>query len=144
MHIISKNKGCVFLASANGQNIAGSLFFHYKDKAYYKYGAFDKSFQSLRPFNLVMWEAIKWYADNKYKTMCFGRTETDNTGLLQFKTGWGTLQETIEYYTYSFPQKAFISKEAVPSPLAPLTSITSHLPVFLLRAAGSLLYKHIG
>jgi lipid II:glycine glycyltransferase (peptidoglycan interpeptide bridge formation enzyme) len=86
-HIISKNLGVVVLASFDRENVAGAIYFHIGEKAVFKYGASDKKFQHLRANNLVMWEAIKWYSQNGYRSLCFGRTEPENQGLLQFKSG---------------------------------------------------------
>ncbi len=62
-HIISKDQGVVALASHNKSFIAGAVFFHFGGKALYKYGASDMKYQNLRPNNLVMWEAVRWYRE---------------------------------------------------------------------------------
>jgi len=49
------------LASHKGKNIASAVYFHFGDKAIYKYGASDRKYQHLRANNLVMWEAIRWF-----------------------------------------------------------------------------------
>ena len=77
-HVISKNLGIVVLASYENSIVAGAVFFHLGEKAVFKYGASDENFHHLRPNNLVMWEAIKWYSQNGYKSICFGRTEPGN------------------------------------------------------------------
>lgn len=61
------------LASFKGTIIAGAIYFHFGEKAVYKYGASDVKYQQLRPNNLVMWEAIRLYCQNGYKSFCFGR-----------------------------------------------------------------------
>lgn len=94
-HILSKNLGFVALASYEGKNIAGAVYFHFGKNAIYKYGASDKSYWHLRANNLVMWEAIKWYCRNGYRNLCFGRTEPENQGLRQFKSGWGTKERIL-------------------------------------------------
>ena len=77
-HIICKNMGFVVLASFHDKPIAGGVYFHFGEKTVYKYGASDLNYQNLRANNLVMWEAIKWYSQNGYKSLCFGRTEPEN------------------------------------------------------------------
>jgi hypothetical protein len=109
-HIISKNLGMVVLASLDQENVAGAIYFHIGKKAVFKYGASDKKFQHLRANNLVMWEAIKWYSQNGYRSLCFGRTEPENQGLTQFKSGWGTTEQHINYYRYDFKKETFISE----------------------------------
>jgi len=141
--IISKNLGFVVLASYNGKKIAGNVYFHIQKKAYYKYGAMDKKYQHLRASNLVMWEAIQWFTKNGYESLCLGRTEPENKGLLQFKNGWGTEQKVIEYYKFNLNNKnRFIKDDFFIG--SGIKKVTSHLPIPILKIIGSLFYKHFG
>ena len=141
-HIISKNMGLIALASYGKRNIAGSIFFNFKDKSVYKFGASDSKYQHLRASNLVMWEAIKFYAQNGCQSLCFGRTALDNIGLRRFKAGWGTDEQIISYYKYDLQQNVFVTETSLLR--------NSHrrifrlMPIPLLKVLGSLLYKHIG
>jgi len=108
-YIISENIGIVVLAAYKGKTIAGAVFFHFGKRAVYKYGASDRAYQHLRANNLIMWEAIRWYVRNGYKRFCFGRTEPENRGLRQFKSGWGTEEMIIKYYKYDFKKSAFVN-----------------------------------
>jgi hypothetical protein len=89
-----------------------------------------------------MWEAIKWCSENGYKDLCFGRTETDNDGLRQFKSGWGTKEYTIKYYKYDCHKDSFIKNPPRVSPFQ--HKIFNKLPIPISRAIGKLLYKHMG
>jgi hypothetical protein len=140
-YIVAKKKGFVLLALHQGKVIAGAIFFHFGKKAIYKYGASIKKYQHLRANNLLMWEAIKWYNQNGYCDFSFGRTEPENTGLLQFKRGWGTKERSVNYYKYNVRNSEFIED---PFRVGKLNKIGTKLPVFLLKIAGSLMYKHVG
>jgi len=141
-HVISRNLGFVILASYGGKNIAGAVYFHFGEKAVYKYGASDMSYQHLRANNLVMWEAIQWYSQNGYKNLCFGRTEPENQGLLQFKSGWGTTEQQINYYRYDLKKGSFVSGSSKVAGFH--NKIFRNLPLPLLKRVGSVLYKHVG
>ena len=141
-HIISKDLGIVVLASLDQENVAGAIYFHFGKKAVYKYGASDLEYQSLRANNLVMWEAIKWYSQNGYKSLCFGRTEPENQGLIQFKSGWGTTEQQISYYRYDFKKEAFVSGTSKVTGFH--NKIFRRMPNPLLKTIGSVLYKHVG
>jgi len=143
-HIISQNLGFVVLASYNNKIIAGAAFFHYGENAFFKYGASDRRFQHLRPNNLVMWEAIKWYANNGYKSFCFGRTEPENKGLLQFKKGWGIEQKIIKYYTHDLKKGVFLKNSHNLNLSAFQKKVFSKMPVSLLKFFGLLFYKQTG
>ena len=141
-HVLSKSKGMVVLASYGDSYIAGAIYFHFGERTIYKYGASCKEYQHLRANNLVMWEAIKWYLQNGYKSFCFGRTETENDGLLQFKRGWGTEEWTLNYYKYDIKNEIFVS--GTPNLSGVHNKIFYNMPISLLKITGSLLYKHIG
>ncbi len=140
-HIIATNKGLVILASYRNKLVAGAVYSYFKDKVIFKYGASDKSFHYLRPNNLVMWEAIKLYAQKGCKSFSFGRTEPEHKGLLQFKRGWGVKEEIINYYKYDFAKDAFVRDH---HKLKTSYNFFKKLPIPLLNLTGSLLYKHIG
>jgi len=141
-HIISQKLGFVILASYEKTFIAGAVYFHFGETAFFKYGASDKRFHYLRANNLVMWEAIKWYSQNRYKNLCFGRTELDNQGLLQFKSGWGTTEQKINYYRYDFRKQSFVIAKSRIKGFH--NKIFRRMPISLLRTMGSIFYKHIG
>ena len=140
-HIISKKKGFVLLASHNGRNIAGAVYFHFGGKAIYKYGASDRKYQHLRGNNLVMWEAIRWFLQNGFKEFSFGRTEPENAGLLQFKRGWGTEEKTIGYHKYDLTNAAYVKDR---SKAKTSYVLFKKMPSPLLNLAGTLLYRHVG
>ena len=141
-HIISKGNGLIALAYSQGKAIAANVYFHFGDRAIYKYGASDKKFQDLRANNLVMWEAIKWFAGNGFKSFCFGRTELENEGLRQFKTGWGPDEHQIQYFKYDLRHGAFVAGKPKGEPI--YTGIFRRTPVPILNVIGSLFYRHMG
>ena len=142
-HIISRKMGFIILASHERKNIAGAMYFHFGTAALYKYGASDRKYQHLRANNLVMWEAIKWYAQNGFKSFCFGRTDIDNPGLLQYKSGWGTREHLIRYYRYDL-QKEFFVRQASSQVNDSLNKILRKMPLPCLTLIGALSYRHIG
>lgn len=140
-HIISKGLGFVVLATYKNKKIAGAIYFHIGEKAIYKFGAYDKNYQELRPNNLVMWHAIQWYSQNNYKSFDFGITGSQNEGLRHFKLGWGVDEKIISYYRYNLLTKKFIkdnfrAKESY--------SLFRKLPSPLLNLTGFFLYRHVG
>jgi len=141
-HIISQKFGFVVLASYEKVFIAGAVYFHFGENAFFKYGASDKNFHHLRPNNLVMWEAIKLCCQNGYKSFCFGRTEPENQGLIQLKSGWGTTEQQINYYRYDFRKEGFVNSQSKVTGF--YNKIFRKMPSPLLRTIGSIFYKHVG
>jgi len=140
-HIISQEKGFVALAIYNDIVIAGNIYFCIHKKAYYKFGASDQKYQELRATNLIMWESIRWLLNNGFESLCFGRTDMNNQGLLQFKRGWGAEEKTINYYKYDFNAEIFIKSA---SQNKYIISLMRYMPVSILKLLGSLSYKHMG
>ncbi|HIH97182.1 MAG TPA: peptidoglycan bridge formation glycyltransferase FemA/FemB family protein [Thermoplasmata archaeon] len=141
-HIIAKNMGFVTLAFYGEIPIAAAVYLHAGNKVLYKYGASDITYQNLRANNLIMWEAIRWSCINGYKSFCFGRTEMENNGLRQFKSGWGTKENIIKYYKYDLQKNTFVKGTSSIKPIYNKT--LKKLPLPVLKIMGTLLYKHMG
>ena len=141
-HIIQPGHGLVANVLHENKVIASNVYFRFGDTAIYKYGASDKRYQNFRANNLLMWEAIRRYADDGCRQLCFGRTEPWNEGLRQFKTGWGTEESIIKYYRYSTLENSFMPARREISSLT--KSIFSNMPLFLSRKIGNVLYRHFG
>jgi len=141
-HIISQNLGIVVSASHSEEVVAASVFFHFGTSSIYKYGASDITRQNLRPNNLVMWEAIKWYRDRGFKILSLGRTEPEDQGLLQYKRIWGATETPIYYYRYDLNKKAFLKKRTRSNSFH--KRLFGRTPSSILRLLGRLLYRHVG
>lgn len=140
-HIISRDKGIVVIASHEGIPVAGAVFFHFGKEALFKYGASIRKYHHLRPNNLLMWEIIKHYAQEDYQSFSFGKTETQNKGLMQFKNGWGTRERHIYYYTYDLASDQFIARKKT---FKSSYNFFKLMPAPLLKLVGNLLYRHVG
>lgn len=140
-HVISKNLGFIVVAYFQKKAIAANMYFHFRDKAIFKYGASDRIYQSLRAGNLVMWEAIKRCKENGYHELHFGRTESQNQGLRKFKIGWGTKEYTINYFKYDLVKNSFLKEDS--NPLELFNKIFKKTPVPILQAVGASLYRHM-
>lgn len=141
-HILSQGLGFVVLLSHKGRYVAGDVFFLFGEKALYKFGALDIRYQHLKPSYLVMWHAIKWLSQNGYKQLCFGRTDFEDNGLNQFKTGWGTRKERLYYYTVGSGKSSLIQNRNKLEKMG--TFLFRRMPDPVLRISGSFLYRHFG
>ena len=139
--IRAADSGFVVLADFKGVTIAGCVYMHFRDKAVYKFGASDRKYQNLRANNLVMWEAIRRYAVRGMRTLCFGRTERENDGLRQFKSGWGTREEKIEYVKYDFSTGSYVKEK--PRIKGVHNRFFRNIPIPVSRMIGSALYRYM-
>ncbi len=140
--ILSRNNGFIVLASLRGTAIAANVYFIFGNRIIYKYGASDRAFQNLRASNLVMWEAIRRGRERGCGSLCLGRTEPGNEGLRKFKLGWGAEERVIRYYRYDLRKEAFVRAPDVVKPLH--KKVFGSLPIPVLNALGSVLYRHMG
>jgi lipid II:glycine glycyltransferase (peptidoglycan interpeptide bridge formation enzyme) len=139
--IIRKDLGFAVIASAASHPIAGAVFLHFGKRAVYKFGASDQNFQELRGSNLVMWEGIRFLAENGFETMHFGRTDLENDGLRRFKQTWGSEEHRIEYVRSGMAAE---TKAGSHEPgLGVHRIVFGRLPVTLNRLAGTLIYPHL-
>ncbi len=140
-HVFSQNLGWVVLARQGRQPIAGAVFFHAGKTANYKFGASDRRFLHLRANNLVMWQAIQWYARHGFTALDFGRTSLTNDGLRRFKLGWGARERRIDYFRYDRRKAGFVSVRDEAAGW--YTRIFRLLPGVVSRLTGAALYRHI-
>jgi len=140
--IISRNRGIVVLAYYNRKAVAAAVFFHFGRKALFKYSASDKEYHYLRPNNLVLWEGIKWYLKNGLSSISLGRTDVNNKGLKQYKSGWGAKEEILEYYRFNIKDTNSIENSKSIFPIS--NEILKKTPLPILRLMGLILYKHLG
>jgi len=139
-YILAQEMGFIVIASHNGKNIASAVYLHSGDKALYKFGASFMEYQNLRANNVVMWEAIKHYANNNFKSFCFGRTEPDNEGLRKFKLGWGTHEDILNIYRYYFSTNSFLPIQTKTTGLHNI--IFNKTPITILKIFSTIFYKH--
>ncbi len=140
-HVLARNLGTVVIARYQQRPIAAAVFFRLGTKVIYKFGASDESAQDLRGNNLVMWHAIQWYARGGCASFHFGRTDAGADGLRRFKLGWGAREEVIPYAKFDCRAGAFVTEAEEPPGWK--NAVLKRLPVFLLRALGELLYRHV-
>lgn len=140
-HVISDKKGFTSIAIFKKKIIAGAVFFQFNKDAIFKYGASDMNYSRLRPNNLVMWEAIRWYINHGFENLSFGLTYLENQGLLQFKRSWGTTENLINHYKFDHKKSTFVRDEFRAKLSYPFFR---NMPAPLLNLTGALIYKHFG
>jgi hypothetical protein len=140
-HILARRLGVVALAILGRKAVAGAVFFCFGREALYKFGASDARFQSARGNNLVMWEAIRWFADRGIERMSFGRTSSGNEGLRRFKLGFGTEEYPIAYWRYDFQSGGYVTGADRSSGWH--ARLFGLLPIWALSIFGRLVYPHL-
>ena len=139
--LLNQQMATIVSAKFEHRTIAASVFLHFKDEVIYKYGASHPSYLNLRANHLVMWEAMKYFSEQGYQKLSFGKTDLSHAGLQRFKLGFGAEEEKINYYKCSFDGHQFVTDNAQESGWH--TAIFRRMPIPLLKLMGRLLYKHV-
>jgi hypothetical protein len=139
--VLEKKLGVVVLARHGSVPIAGAIFFESFGGATYKFGASDEAYQHLRGNNLVMARAIEHFAQRKFSSLDFGRTSLGNSGLRQFKLGWGANEHRIDYARYDLQKDCYVTTPDQSHGWH--TRVFQRLPGIVSRALGVALYRHI-
>jgi hypothetical protein len=129
------------LASKDSTPVSAILTLRFKDTLYYKYGCSDARFKRFGSTPWLLWSAIKSAKLRGAKKFDLGRTEAENTGLLNFKNNWVPKAQRVIYWR--FPNcRSFSSIDGWKSKLAKRTF--SNMPASLLRFTADLIYRHFG
>lgn len=139
--VIEPGLGFVVRADLGSRCVAAAVFFQFGRTALFKFGASDPAWQQLRGNNLVMWEAIRFLADNHCELLHFGRTSLSNTNLRRFKLGWGAKEEIIGYSKWDSSAGAWVT--GCDRASGRHNAIFSRMPLALNRWAGALFYPHL-
>jgi len=139
--IIDADLGFIVVAKQAMTPIAAAVFFHSGEEALFKFGASNEKNQQLRGNNLVMSEAIKHLMKKGLRMLHFGRTDTGNEGLRQFKLSWGAQEEVIEYFRFALNTNRWINSGGNAPEFH--NQIFRRLPLAANRIAGALIYPHL-
>jgi hypothetical protein len=140
-NIISKKQGFISSAYVNNIIVASNIYFNFGNTAIYKYGASDLKYSNLRANFLIMWESIKYLNGRGITKLSLGKTNSENKGLLQFKSGWGTKRVNAYSLRLFFNEKPHQSSQVSFKPFYPV--ILKKLPLPILKLIGKLLYKYM-
>ena len=78
-----------------------------------------------------------------FHSLDFGRTSSENKGLIRFKRMWG--MKGVDYCYNYYPEiQGMISKEESSWFYRFLTGIWGSLPVVVTEKIGPMIYKHLG
>jgi len=134
------------VAFKNQTPVTAILTLRFKDTLTYKYGGSDAQYHNLGGIHLLLWKSIQEAKREGLRVFDFGRSDSDNKGLVTFKNRWGAACSTLHYLRITDPPA---SDEA----FAPTgtgwkgrlaTRILSRVQHHLADSFGNWIYKHIG
>jgi len=128
------------LVRKNDVPIAAIFTLRHRDTVVYKYGCSDHRFHHLGAMPLLFWKLIEETKSEGAAQIDFGRTETNNSGLTEFKDRLGTTRTMINYLRYPTNEKVGLAPLAWMKAARDLCSL---LPSPLSSALGRLMYRHV-
>ncbi|MCX6344469.1 MAG: GNAT family N-acetyltransferase [Armatimonadetes bacterium] len=127
------------VALKDGEPVASILTLAYKNAHYYKYGCSDLRFSKMGGTQMLLWRAIAEAKGAGADFFDMGRSDPENTGLVEFKERWGAQRKEICYYRYPST-----TKTGDGSAMKLAQSVFRRIPAGLQETIGNVLYKHIG
>jgi len=128
------------VARKDGRPIASILTLKNRRSVIYKYGCSDEKFHKLGGMPFLFWKLITESKAEGAETIDFGRSGLENGGLIRFKSELGTGPRNLIYYRS--PGNENKTTEARHS--KSVSRVISMLPDGISRAAGRILYRHMG
>jgi FemAB-related protein (PEP-CTERM system-associated) len=143
MFDILGTRASLYTAKFNGEIIGGGIMIDFKDRVLYGYGASNPNYLNLHPYNSFIWKSIEDSCVKGYNIYDFGRTSYSNTGLIDFKRRWGTV-ETKLYYNY-YPMKSNLLSENRESTKYKLASrVIEKMPLLMYKQFSDVVFQHFG
>lgn len=131
----------IHIASKDGLPAAGILTLRHGKKIVYKYGGSNVRLNNLGGMPLLFWKSIQDARLTGAGEFDFGRSDTDNPGLIAFKDHWATQRLALTYW------RCQGSKPSVATSMwktnLPKRTFAS-LPAVMQAYIGRHIYRHIG
>jgi len=89
------------VASKASQTVASILTLRWGGTICYKYGCSDARFHNLGGVAFLLWKTIQEAKQTDARSLDFGRSDLDNSGLITFKDRWGARKTSLNYIRHS-------------------------------------------
>lgn len=129
------------LVLQKGSVLASAIILRFNGTYHFEYSASDQKKLKICANQKLIWECIKIAMKDGAQKFDFGRSHITNKPLIEFKERWGSIEKELFYYTYPKDREVNMESGSVRSVLE---RINCHLPAFLLRLEGKLIYPHLG
>jgi CelD/BcsL family acetyltransferase involved in cellulose biosynthesis len=137
--VMEPGLGYTLIAELDGAPVAGAVYLTWNETVIYKFGASDAASWGVRPNHAIFWEAIRTSCEAGYRRFDFGRSDAGDTGLREFKSGWGAEEIPLPYTAFADAAPGHGSGRAARA-LAP---VIRRSPAWVGGAVGALLYRYV-
>lgn len=96
--LVPKKQALFLIAEQNSTPVASLMLLMYKSRASAEALGWNTAFLAVKPVVYIYWEAIKRALQEGYTLFDFGRTDPQNTSLMDFKSHWGATVTDLNTY----------------------------------------------
>lgn len=142
-HLLEPQKGFLLLAAQAGDIVAGIVFLCWKDTVYYKFNASSLDRLDCRPNDLLIWTGMQRAKAQGYAALDFGLSDWDQTGLLQYKRKFASVEATIHFMKYDGTGETPTHARQAGALFPQLTDLFTNeqVPDSITEKAGDALYR---
>jgi CelD/BcsL family acetyltransferase involved in cellulose biosynthesis len=142
-YVVKAGRGFLVLAYYQKKPVGGGLFLTHGKTIHYKYNASDPDITGkVTPNHALTWHAISKGCKEGFQSLNFGRTAPDNTGLMRYKSMWGSVESDLPYYYYPAIKGAATEKENTIS-YKILTKVWRNLPYCAVESLSNKIYNYL-
>lgn len=98
-----------YSSAGKSKTIAGLLLLMAGETVFYAFSGWKREEQDLRPNDALHWRAIHDACAEGFRYYDFGEVPTNNPGLAEFKSKWGTERKWLYRYYYPAPRESAIA-----------------------------------
>ncbi|MHC1785273.1 MAG: lipid II:glycine glycyltransferase FemX [Anaerolineaceae bacterium] len=137
--VIEPGNGFISLARKNDEYLAGIVFLHWNKTLVYKFSASSSHGKQLAASYPITWDAIQWGCENSYSMLDWGRSDSGDEGLRDFKKHWASEENSLTY-SRNKEETSSLMQKARPF----VNSFISRSPLWVCRLSGEILYRYFG
>ena len=134
------------VARLGGRPVAAILTLRHREVLLFKYGCSDERFHAAGGTPMLLWRTIQEAREEGLRALDLGRSDLAAQGLIVFKDRWGAARRTLHYVRFAArPEHLARFRFASAGSAAPWARrVVAALPGPLFRAAGAMLFPHLG
>jgi len=137
-----QNRLRVYVANFDGRSVAAMMTIAHKQTLLYKYGGSDTTYNRVGAMPMLFWRAIQDAKASGFSVMDLGRSDPEDTGLIEFKEHLGAAATSLTYYRRVGARPIRPVSRSIARQRAFVRLAKALLPNSLMVRAGGRLYKH--
>jgi hypothetical protein len=145
LRLMGPERASLYIAVHAGKPVGGLLALKFNNLWIAEYsGTTDNALRGISP--LLYWEPIQRAGNSGATCFSFGRTSLDNTGLLEHKRRWATVEEDLTEFISC--RDLNVTQGCVPlyarGVLAVARRFMRYTPAVIQKCVGDFCYRHLG